>query len=60
MPCPVAESIGSRGSMSNPDDSTLARRAGGALDAANVLLADLRDGLGPYLAIYLLAEQKWD
>ena len=25
------------------------------LDAANFFLADVRDGLGPYLAIYLLA-----
>jgi MFS family permease len=31
-----------------------------ALDAVNFLLADARDGLGPYLAIYLLTEQKWD
>ena len=35
-------------------------RAGHALDAANFFLADVRDGLGPYLAIYLLTEQKWD
>src|SRR3954465_312031 len=37
-----------------------ARRAGRALDAANFFLADVRDGLGPYLAIYLLTEQKWN
>ena len=36
------------------------RRAGHALDAANFFLADVRDGLGPYLAIYLLTEQHWD
>lgn len=30
------------------------------LDALNFFLADVRDGLGPYLAIYLLAVQKWD
>lgn len=35
-------------------------RAGRALDAANFFLADVRDGLGPYLAIYLLTEQHWD
>jgi MFS family permease len=35
-------------------------RANRALDAANFFLADVRDGLGPYLAIYLLTEQKWD
>src|ERR1700704_4799539 len=36
------------------------RMAGRALDAANFFLADVRDGLGPYLAIYLLTEKKWD
>ncbi|MBC7583683.1 MFS transporter [Tardiphaga sp. vice352] len=30
------------------------------LDALNFFLADVRGGLGPYLAIYLLTEQKWD
>lgn len=33
---------------------------GRALDALNFFLADVRDGLGPYLAIYLLTERKWD
>ena len=41
-----------------PIDQT--RRASRALDAANFFLADVRDGLGPYLAIYLLTEQHWD
>ncbi len=36
------------------------RRANRALDATNFFLADVRQGLGPYLAIYLLTEQKWD
>lgn len=36
------------------------RQAGRALDAANFFLADVRDGLGPYLAVYLLTEQHWD
>lgn len=31
-----------------------------ALDYLNVFLADVRDGVGPYLAIYLLATQHWD
>ncbi|WP_024520231.1 MFS transporter [Bradyrhizobium sp. Tv2a-2] len=31
-----------------------------ALDAANFFLADIRQGLGPYLAVYLLTEQQWD
>jgi MFS family permease len=30
------------------------------LDALNFFLADVRDGLGPYLAIYLLTVRKWD
>jgi MFS family permease len=30
------------------------------LDLLNFFLADVRDGLGPYLAIYLLAVQHWD
>jgi MFS family permease len=37
-----------------------ADRARHPLDALNFFLADVRDGLGPYLAIYLLAVQKWD
>ncbi|WP_298873604.1 MFS transporter [uncultured Bradyrhizobium sp.] len=44
-------------SNENPDQ---ARLAGRALDAANFFLADVRDGLGPYLAVYLLTEQHWD
>src|SRR5437867_11807349 len=31
-----------------------------ALDALNFFLADVRDGVGPYLAIYLLTVQQWD
>lgn len=30
------------------------------LDALNFFLSDVRDGLGPYLAIYLLTVQHWD
>jgi MFS family permease len=41
-------------------NGTRLRRANRALDAANFFLADVRQGLGPYLAIYLLTEQKWD
>jgi MFS family permease len=45
--------------MSRGDPGRL-KQANRALDAANFFLADVRDGLGPYLAIYLLTEQKWD
>src|ERR1700694_4346339 len=43
-----------------PGSADQKRRANFALDAANFFLADVRDGLGPYLAIYLLTEQHWD
>ena len=36
-------------------DAGPAPDAGRTLDALNFFLADVRDGLGPYLAIYLLA-----
>jgi MFS family permease len=32
----------------------------GPLDGLNFFLADVRDGLGPYLAIYLLTVRHWD
>ena len=31
-----------------------------ALDSLNFFLADVRDGLGPYLAIYLTSNRHWD
>ncbi|RYZ77532.1 MAG: MFS transporter, partial [Proteobacteria bacterium] len=30
------------------------------LDALNLFLADVRDGIGPYLAIFLMASYQWD
>lgn len=42
--------------MANPPTS----RSMLALDGLNFFLADVRDGLGPYLAIYLLAVHHWD
>lgn len=45
--------------MSVPTPAEDARTAR-ALDALNFFLADVRDGLGPYLAIYLLIVQRWD
>lgn len=42
---------------SNTSPSTSSLRA---LDWLNVFLADVRDGLGPYLAIYPLATHQWD
>lgn len=46
-------------SAAGPGDSA-AQRALRPLDALNFFLADVRDGLGPYLAIYLLTVQHWD
>jgi Sugar phosphate permease len=39
---------------------TVSARSLRALDALNIFLADVRDGVGPYLAIYLLATHQWD
>ncbi|WP_407316257.1 MFS transporter [Pseudomonas sp. nanlin1] len=39
---------------------SLDQRNSRSLDALNFFLADVRDGLGPYLAIYLLAVHHWD
>ena len=36
------------------------RRNNFSLDSLNFFLADVRDGLGPYLAIYLLAVHHWE
>jgi MFS family permease len=36
------------------------KSVGRKLDALNFFLADVRDGLGPYFAIYLLTVRKWD
>src|SRR5580704_4128667 len=35
-------------------------RASRALDALNFFLADVRTGLGPYLAVYLLTVRNWN
>ncbi|MCV7396267.1 MFS transporter [Mycobacterium paraseoulense] len=40
--------------------SPIPRRLTRALDLLNFLLADVRDGLGPYLSIYLLLAHHWD
>jgi len=42
------------------DETPRLARASGALDASNFFLADVRDALGPYLAVYLLTERQWD
>jgi MFS family permease len=42
--------------VANAVDGRVAR----ALDLSNFFLADVRDGLGPYLSIYLLLIHHWD
>ncbi|WP_322981385.1 MFS transporter [Pseudomonas sp. C11] len=42
------------------DNSHYDRRNALSLDWLNFFLADVRDGLGPYLAIYLLAVHQWE
>lgn len=42
-----------------PVAPAIAARAERGLDGLNFFLADVRDGLGPYLAIYLLAVHHW-
>src|SRR3984885_759751 len=45
--------------MSNaPKEPSLRSRLG--LDGINFLMADVRDGVGPYLSIYLKGAQHWD
>ena len=46
--------------MSADAADAVARRTSHALDALNFFLADVRDGLGPYLSIYLLLTHHWD
>jgi MFS family permease len=46
--------------MTHQSSTTRSTRAELGLDAANFFLADVRDGLGPYLAIYLLTIRAWD
>jgi MFS family permease len=46
--------------MAEPRTAGGSIRPSRALDAVNFFLADVRDGLGPYLAIYLLTIEKWD
>ena len=58
IPAANAEPIvGQDRATSRRDQAVRVKRS---LDALNFFLADVRDGLGPYLAIYLLIEQRWD
>ena len=48
------------GDQPSPDISARSRQAGRALDVLNLLLSDVRYGLGAYLGVYLLTEHAWD
>lgn len=43
-----------------PNVDAVPRRVARALDLLSFSLADVRGGLGPYLAIYLLLTHHWD
>jgi predicted MFS family arabinose efflux permease len=45
--------------VSTPDHSP-SRRSLHGLDGINLLMADVRDGVGPYLSVYLKGAQHWD
>src|SRR3954464_161479 len=51
---------GQKDPMAMPTKPDVAAQVRRPLDALNFFLADVRDGLGPYLAIYLLTVQRWD
>lgn len=44
----------------NKQQTTSDRRSLLSLDWLNLFLADVRDGVGPYLGIYLLATHNWN
>jgi len=46
--------------MSDDEAGKHATRSLRGLDAINLLMADVRDGVGPYLSIYLKGSQHWD
>jgi MFS family permease len=46
--------------MSRKKSSSPAARTDRTLDALNFFLADVRGGLGPYLAVYLLTVRNWN
>ncbi len=46
--------------MSTDAVGAVPARVSRALDLSNFFLADVRDGLGPYLSIYLLLTHHWD
>jgi len=51
---PKNRAAGSSGQQRNPSSRSLH-----GLDGLNFLMADVRDGLGPYLAIFLKGGQHW-
>ncbi len=59
---PGTRSISSRMAIAEAGGTGTTRvgRARRALDALNFFLADVRGGLGPYLAIYLLTVRNWN
>ena len=46
--------------MTDDQDRAPARRSIRGLDAINLLMADVRDEVGPYLSVFLKGSQQWD
>src|SRR3954462_11457624 len=46
--------------MADDADREPSGRSLKGLDAINLLMADVRDGVGPYLSVYLKGSQHWD
>jgi predicted MFS family arabinose efflux permease len=52
--------VGARATPRTPDDDRRpSTRSLRGLDGLNFLMADVRDGLGPYLSVYLKGAQHW-
>ncbi|TXC80891.1 MFS transporter [Paraburkholderia azotifigens] len=45
---------------SEPSPRSASRRSLRSLDGLNFLMADVRDGLGPFLSVFLKSSQHWD
>jgi predicted MFS family arabinose efflux permease len=43
-----------------PEDRKPSRTSLRSLDALNIFVADVRDGVGPYLSVYLKSSQNWN
>ncbi len=56
----AAAATGDEGAGAPGGDGQPSTRSLRGLDAINVLMADVRDGVGPYLAVFLKGGEHWD